>query len=245
MVSLHTYIDEIDKNYKEIQSLILGVYPKLDHIITQAPSNKLFILSIDILKRLISNIKILRHIKYNEISCVSYRLILRASIADIIEAIYFITASDLDFSKQMRYREIEFVGHLYSYLKDSFRFHNNINPGSLKGIKIEQLKDQYPQYVDTITGDFLKLGRKENKMSTSSMIDQLISKKIISKEFKQLYSNYRLLSFTEHYCPIGRRYSYNEKNSILLIANSVRWILLGVECLCSFISETISKFNQE
>lgn len=58
------YIDEIEQHYKAIQSNILSVYPKLDSITTLAPSNKLSILCIDILKRLISNIKILRHIKY-------------------------------------------------------------------------------------------------------------------------------------------------------------------------------------
>lgn len=73
------------------------------------------------------------------------------------------------------------------------------------------------------------------------MMDQLIKQKIVSKEYKQLYSSYRLLSFTAHYTILGRRYSYNEEMSILLIVDSVRWLMIGGEALCSSIKEIVEK----
>lgn len=104
-----------------------------------------------------------------------------------------------------------------------------------------QLKQNFPQYVDPQTGKFFVVSQNDRKLGLASMMDQLIHKKIVSKEYKQLYSNYRLLSFTEHYTILGRRYSYNEEKSIVLIVDSVRWLLIGSEALCLSIKEISEK----
>ena len=48
-------------------------------------------------------------------------------------------------------------------------------------------------------------------------------------------------AFTEHYTILGSRYSYNEKLSIVLIVDSVRWLMIGSKALCSSIKEIVEK----
>lgn len=241
MKTFQEYVEEIEQHYKDIQSKIIALVPFIQEKLDVNPSDRALIYSFDILKRIISNIKILEHIKYNDISCVGYRLILRATIGDIIEGLFYLNAADNVREAEFRKQDLEFLRHLENYAKDTYRFFNNRNPKSLKGIDIGQLKQNFSQYVDPQTGEFFVVSRNNPKLGLASMMDQLIKQKIVSKEYKQLYSSYRLLSFTEHYTILGRRYSYNEEMSILLIVDSVRWLMIGCETLCSSIKEIVEK----
>lgn len=183
----------------------------------------------------------MEYIKFNDTSCVSYRLILRATIGDIIEGLFYMNTDDSIRETEMRKQDLEFLRYLENYAKDTYRFFNNLNPKSLKGIEVTQHKQTFSQYVDPLTGKFFVITRKDPKLGLASMMDQLVKNKIVSQEYRQLYSSYRLLSFTEHYTILGRRYSYNEEMSIVLIVDSVRWLMIGVEALCSSIKEIVEK----
>lgn len=241
MKTFQEYIEEIERHYKKIQDNIKALVPLLLEKLEEHPNDRILIYSHDILKRIISNIKILEYIKFNDTSCVSYRLILRATIGDIIEGLFYLNVEDNIRENEMRKQDLEFLRYLENYAKDTHRFFYNRDPKSLKGIEVTQLKQNFPQYVDPQTGKFFVVSQNERKLGLASMMDQLIHKKIVSKEYKQLYSNYRLLSFTEHYTILGRRYSYNEEKSIVLIVDSVRWLLIGSEALCLSIKEISEK----
>lgn len=241
MKTFQEYIEEIEQHYNKIQSNIRSLVPPLQQILEGNPDDRIFIYSFDILKRIISNIKILKHIKFNDISCVSYRLILRATIGDIIEGLFYLNTDGSNRENELRKQDLEFLRYLENYTKDTYRFFNNRDPKSMKGIDLEKLKQNFSQYVDPQTGQFYVVTRDNQKLGLASMMDRLIKQKIVSKEYKQLYSCYRLLSFTEHYTVLGRRYSYNEEMSIVLIVDSVRWLLIGAEALCLSVKEIVEK----
>lgn len=241
MKTFQEYIEEVEGYYKDIQQQIIALVPTLQEKLDKNPNDRILVYSFDILKRIISNIKILEYIKFNDTSCVSYRLILRATIGDIIESLFYMNTDDSIREAEMRKQDLEFLRYLENYAKDTYRFFNNLNPKSLKGIEVTQLKQIFSQYVDPLTGKFFVVTREDPKLGLASMMDQLIKNKIVSKEYRQLYSSYRLLSFTEHYTILGRRYSYNEEMSIVLIVDSVRWLMIGVEALCSSIKEIVEK----
>lgn len=241
MKTFQEYIEEIEQHYNKIQSNIRNLVPPLQQILEGNPDDRIFIYSFDILKRIISNIKILKHIKFNDISCVSYRLILRATIGDIIEGLFYLNTDGSIRENELRKQDLEFLRYLENYTKDTYRFFNNRDPKSMKGVDLEKLKQNFSQYVDPQTGQFYVVTRDNQKLGLASMMDRLIKQKIVSKEYKQLYSCYRLLSFTEHYTVLGRRYSYNEEMSIVLIVDSVRWLLIGAEALCLSVKEIVEK----
>lgn len=241
MKTFQEYIEEVEGYYKDIKQQIIDLVPTLQEKLDKNPNDRILVYSFDILKRIISNIKILEYIKFNDTSCVSYRLILRATIGDIIESLFYMNTDDSIREAEMRKQDLEFLRYLENYAKDTYRFFDNLNPKSLKGIEVTQLKHTFSQYVDPLTGKFFEVTRKDPKLGLASMMDQLIKNKIVSKEYRQLYSSYRLLSFTEHYTILGRRYSYNEEMSIVLIVDSIRWLMIGVEALCSSIKDIIEK----
>lgn len=241
MKTFQEYIEEVEGYYNDIKQQIIDLVPTLQEKLDKNPNNRILVYSFDILKRIISNIKILEYIKFNDTSCVSYRLILRATIGDIIEGLFYMNTDDSIRETEMRKQDLEFLRYLENYAKDTYRFFNNLNPKSLKGIEVTQLKQTFSQYVDPLTGKFFVVTRKDPKLGLASMMDQLVKNKIVSQEYRQLYSSYRLLSFTEHYTILGRRYSYNEEMSIVLIVDSVRWLMIGVEALCSSIKEIVEK----
>lgn len=241
MKTFKKYIEEIEEIYKEIQQRINVLVPSLQEKLDKNPNDRILVYYFDILKRIISNIKILEYIKFNDTSCVSYRLILRATIGDIIEGLFYLNTDDSIRDAEMRKQDLEFLRYLENYAKDTYRFFHNLNPKSLKGLEVAQLRQTFSQYVDPQTEKFFVVTREDPKLSLASMVDQLINKKIVPKEYRQLYSSYRLLSFTEHYTILGRRYSYNEEMSIVLIVDSVRWILIGAEALCYSIKEIVEK----
>lgn len=241
MKTFQEYIEEVEGYYKDIKQLIIDLVPTLQEKLDKNPNDRILVYSFDILKRIISNIKILEYIKFNDTSCVSYRLILRATIGDIIESLFYMNTDDSIREAEMRKQDLEFLRYLENYAKDTYRFFNNLNPKSLKGIEVTQLKHTFSQYVDPLTGKFFVVTREDPKLGLASMMDQLIKNKIVSQEYRQLYSSYRLLSFTEHYTILGRRYSYNEEMSIVLIVDSIRWLMIGAEALCSSIKEIVEK----
>lgn len=152
MKTFQEYIEEIEQHYKDIQNKIIALVPFIQEKLDVNPSDRALIYSFDIQKRIISNIKILEHIKYNDISCVGHRLILRATIGDIIEGLFYLNAEDNVREAEFRKQDLEFLRHLDNYAKDTYRFFNNRNPKSLKGIDIGQLKQNFSQYVDPQTG---------------------------------------------------------------------------------------------
>lgn len=109
MKTFQEYIDEIEQHYNKIQDNILSLVPTLQEILEGNPNDRIFIYSFDILKRIISNLKILKHIKFNDISCVSYRLVLRATIGDIIEGLFYLNTDGSIRENEMRKQDLEFI----------------------------------------------------------------------------------------------------------------------------------------
>ena len=132
MKTFQEYIDEIEQHYNKIQDNILSLVPTLQEILEGNPNDRIFIYSFDILKRIISNLKILKHIKFNDISCVSYRLVLRATIGDIIEGLFYLNTDGSIRENEMRKQDLEFIRYLENYTKDTYRFFNNRDPKSCK-----------------------------------------------------------------------------------------------------------------
>lgn len=188
MKTFQEYIEEVEGYYKDIKQLIIDLVPTLQEKLDKNPNDRILVYSFDILKRIISNIKILEYIKFNDTSCVSYRLILRATIGDIIESLFYMNTDDSIREAEMRKQDLEFLRYLENYAKDTYRFFNNLNPKSLKGIEVTQLKHTFSQYVDPLTGKFFVVTREDPKLGLASMMDQLIKNKIVSQEYRQLYS---------------------------------------------------------
>lgn len=109
MKTFQEYIEEIERHYKKTQDNIKALVPLLLEKLEEHPNDRILIYSHDILKRIISNIKILEYIKFNDTSCVSYRLILRATIGDIIEGLFYLNVEDNIRENEMRKQDLEFL----------------------------------------------------------------------------------------------------------------------------------------
>lgn len=235
------FLSELNLHFDNIVSIInpLGIElaEKLNSISISEPQYKVYVIAFDILKRIRNNIAMLQFIRINDTSCVPYRLILRSITGDLIETLYILTIPDKERSSELWKRELEFVVHTNLYGISKYEFFEGRNPNSMKGIDLEHLKQIFPDYVDPDTGTFYSTSGTNRKMSTANMLEHLAKREIFSKEYQQLYSNYKLLSFTEHYNYFGRRYSYWCENDYIVILDIVKWLYVGIDTLGKIIRE--------
>lgn len=238
------YIVQIEKLLNESFNRIspIGIY--LTNNFEANENDETFIFTIDILKRIQANIKILLAIKISEDTCVAYRLIMRSITADIIESVYILLVSEEKRKREVRNRNLYRLRTLKTYLSNKVEFFNSRDNKNKIEFSLNMLYNKFPDYVDDSTGDFYrKKGNEE--MSTTSMIEYLVKENIISKEYNQLTINYRLLSFTEHYAPIIRRYSYNNPLEIIIYVDIIKWIAVGIELLCNVIRDYYKIHNTQ
>lgn len=241
------FLEEIDRFFKSMCSIInpLGqeLSLRLTNMTVSDSTSKVYVIAYDILKRIRNNITLLQFIKVNETSCVAYRLLLRSITADVIETLYILTLPDEEREAELWKRGLEYVVHLNLFGNSKYEFFESRNPNSMKNIDLKELKKIYPEYVDPSTDNFYSTSGKNRKMSTANMLEHLAKRGIFAKEYQQLYSNYKILSFTEHYCHLGRRYSNWHEQDHVIILDIIRWLYVGIDTLGKIVREWIDTGN--
>lgn len=229
------FITELEGHYDKIIKMVAPVGERLSIKLSQKNVPEPFIISHDILRRLVSNIRVLRGIKISNDTCVAFRLILRATTADLIEAIYLLTLSEKERDEEIFKRNLDAVRTLQTYFIDKKEFFDKVTPDGCD-IDLSAFYDKYRDYVDSSTGR-LYSKKQYRKKPTSDMGKALVKAEILSEEYCQMYTNYKILSLTEHYSPIARRYSFNLENDEIVFIDVVRWLVIGTETICKIITE--------
>jgi len=230
------FVNELESRYDFIISSVAPIGQELSNRLQTSSDDKLIIIAHDTLKRLVCNIRVLKGIKISDDTCVAYRLILRATTADLIECFYLFAVPEDKRNQEIWRRNLEGVRTLEIYASEKKKFFDKINPGSVSDIDITDLHKKYCEYVDPSTNEFYSKN-KFRKISTCSMIPSLMRDKSCAPEFEQLSINYRLLSLTEHYTTVARNQSYNLPFDHYLTIDVVRWIALISDVICRAIKE--------
>lgn len=230
------FVRELESRFDSIITAVAPIGQQLTNRIRTSPEDKLLIITHDTLKRLVCNIRVLKGIKISDDTCVAYRLILRATTADLIECFYLLAVSEEKRDQEIWKRNLEAVRTLEIYASEKIKFFEKIHPGSVDNIDISELRKKYHEYIDPETNEFYPK-KKFKKLNTGDMIPTLIKDKSCAPEFEQLYINYRLLSLTEHFTTVARNQSYNLPFDHYLTIDIVRWIALVSDVICRAIKE--------
>lgn len=236
------FIKELEDTYTNIIQFIAPIGIELDNRLINGNRDEIIIQSRDILKRLVSNIRVLKGIKISDDTCVAYRLILRASTADLIECFYLLLLSEENRNQEIWKRNLECVRTLKLYATEKKKFYEKFDKDKMEDIDLSLMNERYTEYVDPITQEFFSKN-KNRKCPTGDMIKNLVKEKLCSPEFEQLYINYRLLSLTEHYTTLGRTYSFNNPFDHYIIIDIVRWIFLVTTYICKGLKEYLETGN--
>lgn len=148
--------------------------------------------SYDILKRIKGNLEVLSVLHFDENSSVSIKLIIRSIFSDLISGLYLLSRSDEELSTALYRLDYE---HFLS-MKKWAKSHDDMITGQNL---VQQLKTSYKDFIDK---------KEPDKLSISRMASDLNKLKGSISELSNLYSEYRLLSQTEHYSHRGARFSY-------------------------------------
>lgn len=225
------FVNELESRYDSILASVAPIGQELTNRIQTSPKDKLLIIAHDTLKRLVCNIRVLKGIKISDYTCVAYRLILRATTADLIECFYLLAVSEEKREHEIWKRNLEGVRTMEIYASEKKKFFEKIHTGSVDNIDISELRKKYQEYVDPETNEFYSK-KKYKKLNTGDMIPTLIKDKSCDPEFEQLYINYRLLSLTEHFSTVARNQSYSLPSDHYLTIDIVRWIALISDFIC-------------
>lgn len=241
---------ELEKTLDEIISKIQSVGQDVDNKLKHSPADEIYIIARDTFKRLITNIQLLRQIKISEATCVSYRLIVRSMFADIIEAIYYLAVKKDTRDAQLKARNAEALRTLELYATETDEFYALVNPNDYNRIDIAILHNKFHDYVDLETGDFYsKKAFNEKfqvtKLNIHDMAENLVKCGFWTEHYKQLYTNYRLLSLTEHYSSVVRKFSYNQIEDICAYNLHFKWLLVGTDVLVNVVREWLDTGNFE
>jgi hypothetical protein len=240
------YVADLEDVFDKIQHEIAITGPRVDAKLLSNPNDDIYIIARDTLKRTLSNILVLRGIKISEHTCVAYRLILRATTADLIEAVYLLTLDNNERDEELKRRNVGALQTLNIFAKEKKSFYDSIDSNGDSGIDLSGIRKKYAEFINANTDDFITRKEAGSKIDTASMVKKLTSNGIWTNHYEQLYTNYRLLSLTEHYTPLFRKFSYNDEYDIIMYAQYVKWILIGTEILCKVIDEwlTTGKFER-
>lgn len=236
------FVTELENRYDSIITAVSPIGQLLTNRLHTSPDDKLIIIAHDTLKRLVCNIRVLKGIKISDDTCVAYRLILRATTADLIECLYLLAIPEDKRNDEIWKRNLEGVRTLEIYASEKKKFFDKINPGSVTDVDISELHKKYSEYVDPSTNEFFSK-KQFKKISTGDMIPTLIKDKSCAPEFEQLYTNYRLLSLTEHYTTVVRNHSYNLPFDHFITIDVVRWIALISDVIIRAIKEYLDTGN--
>ena len=235
-MSTVTLQNKLDELYASIDSGVAPIGQQLSERLQSSPEDKLIIIAHDTLKRLVCNIRVLKGIEFNDDTCVAYKLILRATTSDLIECFYLLALSKNKRDQEIWKRNLEAVRTLEIYASEKKIFFDKIFSGSVSDIDISKLHNIYSEYVDPDTNEFFSR-KKFRKINIGDMIPTLTKAKFCDAEFEQLYTNYRLLSLTEHYSIVARNHSYILPFDDCIIMDVVRWIVLISDVICRTIKE--------
>ena len=206
----------------------------------------------DITHRIISNIIFVKDLKPTEGNCVPYRIILRSIISDIVEGCYTLSyvfphrnEKDYNLHNDHIWRlNLNALCTKRKYIEEQIRFFQNLG----KDIDVPDISKLYkdnPLYVNPQTTSFFK--KDDYKpLAMANMFERLRVEDIFSIHYETIYSQYRLLSLTEHYAPITREYSHQFENDDIIYCHVAKAILFGCDPLSRIIDEwlTIGTFDK-
>lgn len=187
--------------YKSIINLIIPVGEQLS---LKAEKSKLTLreeVAYDILKRIKGNLEVLSVLRLDENSAVSIKLIIRSIFSDLISGLYLLSRSNEELNKALFRLDYE---HFLS-IKKWAECHDNLT-SSLN--LAQQLNTTYNDFINT---------KSPQKLHISRMAEELKELNGSISELNNLYSEYRLLSQTEHYSHKGARFSYLQTHDEQLI----------------------------
>ncbi len=180
------FVKELESRYDSIISSVAPIGQELTNRLHTSTDDKLIIIAHDTLKRLVCNIRVLKGIKISDDTCVAYRLILRATTADLIECFYLIALPEDKRNQEIWKRNLEGVRTLEIYASEKKKFFDKFAPESVSNVDISELHKKYSEYVDPNTNEFFPK-KKFPKISTGDMIPTLMKDKSCAPEFEQLY----------------------------------------------------------
>lgn len=122
------FVNELENRYDSIISSVAPIGQELTNRIRTSPEEKLLIITHDTLKRLVCNIRVLKGIKISDDTCVAYRLILRATTADLIECFYLLAVSEEKRDQEIWKRNLEGVRTLEIYASEKKKFFEKFTP---------------------------------------------------------------------------------------------------------------------
>lgn len=201
----------VTKLYNDSLELIVPIGEKLDALIVNNPHEDYIVISYDLLKRIKGNLEILRAIPVDENSVVAVRLITRSIFADLIEGIFLLTRESNDEqTKALNILDYQYVKSMRDFLKSRNELYNFDRIS--KGEK-EIHENEYLAEFDEKYKEFRKTGN-----ITKSCMAQEIGKlnHIELSVLKYLYTEYRILSQSEHYCRENRKFSYCFENDMFI-----------------------------
>lgn len=187
--------------YRSIINLIIPVGEQLS---LKAEKSKLTLreeVAYDILKRIKGNLEVLSVLRLDENSAVSIKLIIRSIFSDLISGLYLLSRSNEELNKALFRLDYE---HFLS-MKKWVECHDNL----ISSLNLEQqLNTTYNDFINT---------KSPQKLPISRMAEKLKDLNGSISELNNLYSEYRLLSQTEHYSHKGARFSYLQTHEEQLI----------------------------
>lgn len=203
------------KLYNNSLELIVPIGEKLDALIVNNPHEDYIVISYDLLKRIKGNLEILRAIPVNENSVVAVRLITRSIFADLIEGIFLLTKESYDeLTKVLNIIDYQYVKSIKDFLKGRNELYNFDRAS--KGEK----KINENEYLAEFNEKYKEFGKTGN--ITISCMAQEIEKlnHIELSVLKYLYTEYRVLSQSEHYCRENRKFSYCFENDMFILQHA-------------------------
>ncbi|MDV6191944.1 hypothetical protein [Bacteroides hominis] len=205
-------IDSVTNIYSDCIELIAPVGEKLEELLSNNHSEDYITVGYDILKRIKGNLEILRWLPIEENSIVSIRLITRSIIGDLITSIFLLTRESTEELSNVLYNlDCKYVKSIRCFLKDRNELYNFGR--RRKGEKIisnEEFLSEFDEKFKGYEGKYKNYTLKE----MAKEIGECNHIELSALEY--LYTEYRFLSQTEHYCRKNRIFSYCfDNNSII------------------------------
>lgn len=230
------FYNELLSHYNSINNTIFPVGKALEQKLKENKSN-ILIYAGDILKRIQCNIRSLVKLGIiEEYNCVAYKLILRCIHSDIIEALSILTQDESSRNDILKRNDEYAVWTLGEWAKGKKEYYNSLDDSVESDINVSAMYNTFCEFVND-QGNF----RKANRDSIFKHANYLKGKSKVEvlKHFYVLYSNYRLLSLSEHYSSATRFFLFNFDADKLLFLDLVRWLDAGVTMLTEIIKEWV------
>lgn len=231
------FYNKLLPHYNNIKNTISPVGKAIEQKLKDNGNNTILIYSGDILKRIQCNIRSLVKLGIiEEYNCVAYKLILRCIHSDIIEALSILIRDEESRNDILKRSNEYAVWTLGEWAKEKKEFYNNFGDSIESNVSISAIYNTFSEFVNE-KGDFRKSVRKSIADHARYLKDK--SDVVALKYFHMLYSNYRLLSLSEHYSSATSLFSYNIDADKLLFLDLACWLDAGVTMLTEIIKEWV------